>query len=234
MDGGTDCEFWRTLKKHRVDIYFAGEVHANTVTKDSESNLIQLVSRGNFFNNFLTVDIFDNKIDIALLKQTGEKASDGKYEKSGRLLIDKSGNKTRFINEAGLAFLDVSDRLFYFTFEQSYALKNRMITGLKKKGSKADSSQLRGVKCSRVFPNEGAFSDQYDALFAGINQVEGPNGIAGQFEQNSRLAIWGMGPNQGEHALSCSLWVQEHLEGKPGFDQRLSGLEQSTQRFFLT
>jgi hypothetical protein len=69
MDDGTENSFWKTLRKHKVDLYFAGEVHANTVTKDPESNVVQLVSRGNFFNNFQTLDISDDRIEVICYDQ---------------------------------------------------------------------------------------------------------------------------------------------------------------------
>ena len=43
MENGTKSDFWKSMQKHNVDIYFAGEVHDNTVTVDSDSNLIQVI-----------------------------------------------------------------------------------------------------------------------------------------------------------------------------------------------
>jgi len=39
MDNGEESMFWKIMVKYNVDIYFAGEVHTNTVTKDTSSNL---------------------------------------------------------------------------------------------------------------------------------------------------------------------------------------------------
>ncbi len=64
IDDGEDNDFWKLLRKYKVDIYFAGEVHANTVTKDPKYDLLQVVTRGNFFTNFQTVDISDDKIEM--------------------------------------------------------------------------------------------------------------------------------------------------------------------------
>ena len=56
IDYGEDSEFWRFMNTYGVDVYFAGEVHANTATKSNDSNLVQIVSRGNMFNNFIKVE----------------------------------------------------------------------------------------------------------------------------------------------------------------------------------
>ena len=41
MDYGEKSAFWKIMVKYNVDIYLAGDVHANTVTKDPDSNLLQ-------------------------------------------------------------------------------------------------------------------------------------------------------------------------------------------------
>ncbi len=46
VDQHDESQFVDVMRKHDVDIYFAGECHLNTVTKDEESNLIQVTSRG--------------------------------------------------------------------------------------------------------------------------------------------------------------------------------------------
>ena len=46
MSYNENSEFWKMLRKHNVDIYFCGEVHLNTVTKDDVSDVIQIASRG--------------------------------------------------------------------------------------------------------------------------------------------------------------------------------------------
>ena len=60
MDGHDDSDFIEAMRKNNVDIYFAGEVHLNTVTKDEDSNLIQITSRGTrkygiFVTHFLLI-----------------------------------------------------------------------------------------------------------------------------------------------------------------------------------
>jgi hypothetical protein len=208
IDGGIESDFWKILRKHKVDIYFAGEVHANTVTKDPESDLVQLVSRGNFFNNFQTLDISDQRIEVVCYNQTGKEPSDGEYEISGRLVIDKSGRETVIEGDGELALLDPAGRHFHFTFEEDLALRDNPIMGLANREKKDDAKTLRGVECTRVFPNVGTFGPHYSALTANVRRVDGPRGKAGQFDGTSRMGVFAMGPLHGGHAVSYALWVK--------------------------
>ncbi len=55
FDKGIDSNFWKLMRKYGVDIYFGGEVHALSASKDPHSNLIQIISRGNRLSNFLRI-----------------------------------------------------------------------------------------------------------------------------------------------------------------------------------
>lgn len=211
MDGGVENPFWKTLRKYKVDIYFAGEVHANTVTKDPGSDVIQLVSRGNFFNNFQTLDVSDDRIEVVCYNQIGEKAVDGDYEVSGRLLIDKSGGIKRVQGEGELAVLNPNDLHFHFTFEQTVALTDHPIMGMANR--KQDPTLLRGVTCSRIYPNIGAFGPHYSAVTANVGECKGSRGKGGAFNENSRMGVFAMGPLHGQHAVSYALWVKTEASG---------------------
>ena len=52
------------------------KVHANTATKTRHegSDLVQIVSRGNGFNNFLTIDVSEDILDIKTYSETEDKA----------------------------------------------------------------------------------------------------------------------------------------------------------------
>ena len=52
-------EFWKLMVKYDVDLYLAGEVHSRTASKDENSNLIQILSRGNRIINFLKIEVED-------------------------------------------------------------------------------------------------------------------------------------------------------------------------------
>ncbi|MBK1875862.1 LamG domain-containing protein [Pelagicoccus mobilis] len=212
MDDGMDNPFWKLLRKYEVDIYFAGEVHANTVTKDPESNVIQLVSRGNFFDNIQTLDISDDKIEVTCYQHIGEKPSDGKYEVSGKLLIDKTTAETKIDGDGELALLDPSDRHFYFDFEETLLLEEHPIMGMKNR-KKGDPRIIRGVRCSELIPNRGGFGSHYNAVAGNVALVDGARGLGGEFSKRSRMGVFGMGPLHGEYAASYALWIKTSSSG---------------------
>ncbi|MEW6997785.1 LamG domain-containing protein [Colwelliaceae bacterium BS250] len=202
IDNGIDNPFWQLMREYKVDIYFAGEVHANTVTKDPQSNLLQVVTRGNFFTNFQTIDISDDKIEMTLLRSYGEKTSDGNYRSAGKVIIDKSGSSTSIKATDELALLEPKSKLLNFTFEQDFGQVDRPINGLKEK---KNSFILDGKRCDRTLPNLGTFGAQYDALHCNVEVVSAENGNAGQFTEDSRMAVFAMGPLQGKHAVAYEL-----------------------------
>lgn len=214
MDDGVDNPFWGVLRKYAVDLYFAGEVHANTVTKGPESNVIQLVSRGNFFNNFQTLDVHDDRIEIICYNQEiGTKVPEGKYSESGRLVIDKSGAAPRIEGEGELAVLDPTDRMLYFDFEEKVPLWANPIMGLSGREKKENVKTLRGVTCKELIPNRGAFGSHYAALSANVELVDGARGKAGRFDADSRAGVFAMGPLHGDYAVSYSVWLKTTAEG---------------------
>jgi hypothetical protein len=209
IDDGIENLFWKVLRKYKVDIYFAGEVHANTVTRDPESDLIQLVSRGNSFSNFQTLDISDDRIEVVCYEQKiGTEVVDGDYSKSGRLLIDKSGGSPRIEGEGELAVLDPSEKIYHFDFERTVLLSDHPILGLSTEGKKGDQRILRGVTCKELFPNLGVFGKHYNALTSNVELTDGVNGLAGKFMKNSRMSVFAMGPLHGNNAVSYALWVK--------------------------
>lgn len=73
MDGAEKSGFWKAMQLYGVDIYFVGEVHANTVIKDPHSNVIQITSRANRLNNFLSVEVGDEDVVVSVYNEVGEK-----------------------------------------------------------------------------------------------------------------------------------------------------------------
>ena len=215
MDHGIENPFWKVLRKYEVDIYFAGEVHANTVTKDPESDVIQLVSRGNFFNNFQTLDIFEDRIEVVCYDQKiGTRVADGDYSVSGRLVIDKSCAATRIEGEGELAVLDPSKKIYHFDFEEKLPLSRNPIMGLSGRQKKEDLKTLRGVTCKELFPNRGEFGSHYSALTANVELTKGVHGLAGEFGKRSRMGVFAMGPLHSEYSASYALWIKTDAKGR--------------------
>jgi len=215
MDGEMESDFWKTMRKHEVDIYFAGEVHSNTVTKDPKSDLVQVVTRGRWVNNFATVDVTDDEIDITLYNQISPKASDGKFEVYGKFAIDKSSGKKTFRDEGEFTFLDREAPMIHFDFEENFAMKDRIVLGfsLRQGGNPFKSKvEIGGVICDRSFPNRGAFGRNYDAQNGNIALAEGPRGKAGVFNPKSQMAVYGAGPHSHGNVVSYALWMKTSSE----------------------
>ena len=214
MDDEMESDFWKTLRKHKVDIYFAGEVHSNTVTKDPKSDLVQVVTRAKFMNNFVTVDVTDERIDITLYNQAAPKPSDGRYDVYGKFVIDKSSGKKVFKDEGELTFLDRDARMIHFDFEENFALADRQVLGLQRGPGNPFVSEvtIQGVRCDRSFPNRGVFGQNYDAQYANIALAEGPRGKAGVFNPNSQMAVYGAGPHGHGNVISYALWMKTTSE----------------------
>ena len=60
----------------------------------------------------------------------GDKPSGGKYKQSGRLIVDKSGSETVFLDQGELTLLDTNGRHFHFTFESDLSLEENPIVAL--------------------------------------------------------------------------------------------------------
>lgn len=71
-EGGSSSAFWQTLKRHKVDIYLAGEAHDMTVYNDG--TLVQVthggyVPRG--ISNYLVLKVYDGRIELKLKQFSG-------------------------------------------------------------------------------------------------------------------------------------------------------------------
>jgi len=71
--------------------------------------------------------------------------------------------------------------------------------------------EVRGVHCSESFYNRGSFGAQYDSQVSNIELVSGrkkdTGDTAGLFNEDSRMAIFSIGPYSGGEIISFSLWI---------------------------
>jgi len=214
FDRGEESEFWALMNTYGVDIYFAGEAHANTVTKtrNEGSNLIQIVSRGNYYNNFLTVDIRDDIINVRIHNEIGSKKSwNGQYEEAGHLIIDKTSSYNTNISSSGLLkVLDLNAPLLFFHFDEILPLGKRQVLGFHGDDSLiANEVTIRNELCTKSMPNLGGFGAQYDAQVGNIALVQGwDGGGAGYFTRESRMALSSTGPFSAGEAISFGLWIK--------------------------
>ena len=134
MDGGENSDFWKAMQKYGVNVYFAGEVHANTVIKDPNSNVIQISSRANRLSNFLKVEVSDEEFVIKAYNEFGENWRwNGQYTQYGLLNVRKPDDQLSITSDGALEVFDPSGPLIWLKFDQSdtYSLKDWQIIGLK-------------------------------------------------------------------------------------------------------
>jgi len=220
MDYGEDSKFWKIMVKYGVDIYFAGEVHTNTVTRDSNSSLLQVVSRGNWFNNFLKISVTDKFLRITAYNERGTAAKyNQNYEVHGTLTIDKSGGDAVIDSTGVLKLLDRSRPLLHMNFEKIVPISDsRQVIGLKHDDVKASlhakKITIRGIECRDAFMNQGTFGQQYDAHAGNINLLRGIRGnFAAGFTKESRLAFYSNSPHSGGNIISYTLWFKTQRKG---------------------
>ena len=213
MDRNEESSFWKVLRKHPVDIYFAGECHLNSVSKDVKSDIIQIVSRGNFFSNFLSIDFTDDLIDVTSYNEIGQEKTmeNFNYEVSGHIRISKFGKQKAISTSGDLSYFDPENPMLYFNFESEYSLEDRQVLGLGElPGARrvpiVTNVEVRGIICKDTLVNAGAFGQDYDAQSANIQTTSGVYGYGGKFTAESRAAVFGMGPHSGTNPISYTLW----------------------------
>ena len=97
-----------------------------------------------------------------------------------------------------------------FTFHQVHALDAGK-DFVKGDGLLAIEGTIRGESCDQAMLNNGTFGAQYDAQVGNVALVESgrvDGKCAGRFTENSRSAIFGVGPYSGGEMVSCSLWFK--------------------------
>lgn len=203
------------MNQYNVDLYFAGEVHSNTVTKTREegSNLIQVVSRSVSYSGFLIVNVTDDIIEMKHYNEVGtEKKFNNKYVEDGYLTVNKTLGIVHIDSGGEMQLLNRDVALLHFNFEEVYPLGHRQVLGLSEENSLiAQKIEIDGINCTESFINHGSFGSQYDAQVHNVQLVEGmgiQQGRAGKFYPTSRFAIFGTGPFSGGEIFSLSLWIK--------------------------
>jgi hypothetical protein len=173
LDRGTANKFWKLMRKNNVDVYFAGEVHANTASKDPASKLIQIASRGNRFNNFLRVNVKDDGYSITSYNEIGtEWRWNANYTPHGLLTVDKSVSTSEPIIESSgtLEFINRKLPLIWLKFDKKdlSSLESRIILGMKyneyKQALGGVSKDIRGETSFSGLINYGNFGRKFSFL----------------------------------------------------------------------
>lgn len=181
-----DSSFWRVLRKRKVDLYFAGEVHQTTVTKDKASDIVQVVHGGGAPQNGLLVGRAYSK-QIRLEHYDFISAQDGtrSVELTSTLNIDKSQTPAKIVSTGFLLKpIDPDGLQVHYTFD-------------------GDISKLVG--------NSGLFGGKYNARNIKVRQTGGGKlGAAASFNDNGKSAniAAGITPTVGNKPRTFSAWIK--------------------------
>jgi len=203
MRNGLDSAFLETLRRHDVDVYLAGEVHVTTVTKDPRSDLVQIVSRGNRFEDLLVIDVEAERLNVTLVNDPA-----GAAQTVGRLTLDQSRPSPIAYSEGGLVPIDLDAPTLSYDFERLAALSDFYVVNLGRvEGLPHEPDQ-------DVFVNNGSFADQYALAAIETTFVDGVSGRAAALGPNSALIAYGMGSAPGPGPWSYSMWFKTNSPGR--------------------
>lgn len=220
FDRAENSLFWKKMVEYEVDLYFAGEVHANTVSKTEDSNLLQIVSKATGMFNFLKVTVTENSLQVDAINEIGPNIdfySKSEFENIGSLVIDKSSETSEITSSGELEVLDVSRPLLHFTFEEIHGINERQVLGLQtNKILRPNKVVLRDTVVYNAIWNQGSFGKQYDAPVGNVKIVKGEvNGNAGYFNgSSSQMGVYAYGPNLGGSVISYSVWFRTVKDGE--------------------
>jgi hypothetical protein len=151
LTGREDSGLWQVLREHdhrsggKVRFYLAGEVHKTTATLDSGSDIVQLVHGspplGGGDTNFVVFHVEDDvmiadyyHVDLASGSDEYWQVSEGmrpgtggvdSFDKIGSLVIDTSGEATRYQAQGRLELVPHGGRILHYRFDQSPSADGR-------------------------------------------------------------------------------------------------------------
>lgn len=206
---------WQAMRKHNVDLYFAGEVHATTVSKDPESDLVQIVTDRNL-PTMLT--IYDDKIEMQCFDRSLDPRGavrENPLLDMHRLTIDKSGGEMVFRGGQGfLKPLDTRRVFIHYTFDDVGPVE-------------VNAGTAPGFDVT----NHGELGATYDGKKKGVKAATGMLGIALQLTKQGVVDVRGTGPfgsfDRTERTLA--LWIKTTAKGKYSLICGGSGLNSRSQ-----
>ncbi len=195
------------LRKYNVDLYLAGEVHMNTVTKDAESDLIQLVARGNKLSNMTLVDVENDKLIINTFHWNGDKL--------GSLSIDKSSAKTKIEGSGLLKPINSNGLQIHWSFDKQLDKSNykNSIEGTFPKEGK-HNPLMSTITEPIVYYNDGGFNLDYSLIGASAKQAKGIIGDAANISASTSLFLLPIGPMDFGYKRTLSCWVKTTAKGR--------------------
>lgn len=205
VEGNAGSRFMEAMREGGVDLYLSGEVHANTVTVDAASGLVQWVSRGNGASNFSTVDTGEDWMTIETWKNGGERGADRLL---GRLEIRREADGKRTVQGSGqLRPIDPDAAILRYAFDLCLSA-DQILTAVAE-------GVVSGHACGEAFENSGEFGDEYTAWADGVTVEPGIIGSAVRLEAGkSVLGLSAMGPMEGGRPRSVGMWIRTTASGR--------------------
>jgi len=207
VDKNESEKILNVLRKYNVDLYLAGEVHMNTVTKDSKSDLIQLVARGNKLSNMTLVDVENDKLLISTHHQNGDKL--------GSLSIDKSSGLTKIEGSGLLKPIHPKGLQIHWSFDKQLDKTNykNSIEGAFPKQGKHNPA-MSSITEPIVYLNDGGFNYDYSLIGASATQASGIIGDAVNISASTSLFLLPIGPMDFGYERTLSCWVKTNAKGR--------------------
>lgn len=207
VDDNESEKILNLFRKYRVDLYLAGEVHMNTVTKDPKSDLIQFVARGNDLSNLSTVDVEDQKLSITTYHKNGDVL--------GHLTIDKKARNTEIKGKGLLLPINPEGLQIHWSFDEILSQKKfkSSVDGTFPKQGK-HNPLLKNMKAPKAFLNDGAFDYDYSLISENVVLTKGIIGNAAKIDSNSKLFVLPIGPLDAGYERTISCWVKSIATGR--------------------
>ena len=195
------------MRKYNVDLYLAGEVHMNTVTKDPKSDLIQLVARGNNLSNMTLVDVENELLLISTYHQNGDKL--------GSLTIDKSSPQITIEGAGLLKPISPKGLQIHWSFDKQLDkanYKNSIEGAFPKQGK--HNPLMSNIAEPIAYLNDGGFSYDYSLIGSNAEQSEGVLGDAANISSSTNLFVLPMGPMDYGFERTVACWVKTSARGR--------------------
>ena len=195
------------LRKYKVDLYLAGEVHMNTVTRDPQSDLIQLVARGNNLSNMTLVDVEKEKLLISTYHQNGDEL--------GSLCIDKTPKETEIIGTGLLEPISPKGMQIHWSFDEQLnknQYKSSIDGTFPKKGK--HNPFLANVSKPIAYLNTGGFNTDYSLIGGEVKVAKGIIGNAADINETSCLSVLPIGPLDADYERTLACWVKTTATGR--------------------
>jgi hypothetical protein len=195
------------MRKYHVDLYLAGEVHMNTVTKDPKSDLIQFVGRGNDLSNLTAVDVENEKLSLTTYHKNGEQL--------GSLIIDKSNANTRIAGTGLLNPINPNGLQIHWGFDEALMKTNykSSVEGAFPETAKHNPLLAR-ISDPKVFINDGGFNKDYTLISENVEVKKGIVGNAVNIKASSNLFVLPIGPMDDGYERTISCWVKTLASGR--------------------